>query len=408
MYRYLLLCLVLVSSPLMGWAEPMPSLNLKEALKIALENNPGFKAKALNLDIRQAQIKTARARPNPSLVSDNGSAEDTYRLGISYNFELGAKRKKRTQISETIFKAESELLKAERINFRSEVRQAYSQLYYAKKQLDALEQLNENTTELLNIASKREKAGDIPVFEVTQAELSQLNTENQLDKAKYQVEEAHHQLEFLLNTQLAEDLEIEAPKDLVNLPETLSMENLSKETNLLLLNKPELKTSELKQELVDQELKLTKTKRVPDLLLSVGPDFVTGDDSAIGAFVMAQMSLPVFNRNHGEIEAAKAKKEQLALEHQSIINKLKAELEHAYLAYLFHLKTLARYETEILPKAKELLDKSYRSFELGKSPISVSIKAQSDYMNTQLNYIQTLISYQESISMLEKATGVEL
>jgi cobalt-zinc-cadmium efflux system outer membrane protein len=390
-------------------AEPLSRLSLEEALQFAFNNNPEFKAKAFNLDIREAQIKTARARPNPTILTDSGTAEDTYRAGISYNFELGGKRQKKTAVSKAVFKAEAERFKTERINFRNNVRQAYAQLYYARKQLDALKQINANTEELLSIANKREKTGDISVFEVSQVELTKLNTENQYDKAEYQVQEAHHQLEFLLNMELADNIELTALNHLPKLPEALSSENLEKELiELALTNRPELKTSEFNQESVIHELKLAKTKRIPDLLLSAGPDFVTGNNSGTGIFFIAQMSLPIFNRNHGEIEAAEAKKDQLILEHEGVINSLKTQVEHAYLAYLFQHKIVNRYEDEILLKAKEILDKSYRSFELGKSPVLVSLKAQSDYISTQLNYIQSLIDYQKSISMLEKAIGAEL
>ncbi|TWW08666.1 hypothetical protein E3A20_22030, partial [Planctomyces bekefii] len=37
----------------------------------------------------------AQARLNPNLISDNGIAEKTYRLGLEKTFEMGNKRKKK-------------------------------------------------------------------------------------------------------------------------------------------------------------------------------------------------------------------------------------------------------------------------------------------------------------------------
>lgn len=412
MYQYfkIIVFLIIFFTCLSSSAVAIPSLNLEEALKIATDNNPEFRAKALNLDIREADIKTAKARPNPSLLTDSGTAESTYRVGLTYNIELGGKRGKRTELSKTLLETEAELLNSERLNFRRDIRQAYAQLYYSKQKLDILKQVDENSKKLFTIAQKREKVGDIPLLEVSQVELSKIVTESQYERAVYQVKEAHHQLEFLLNTQLDENIELSSPNTLPYLPANLSMDSLSSEVliELALENRPELKASQLNQKLMEQELALTKSKRVPDLLVSAGPDFVTNNDSGIGAFVMTQLTLPVFNRQAGAIEANLARKNQLALEHQSTINKLKTEVDHAYLAYMFQRKVLSRYEEELLPKSNEIVEKVYKSFELGKSSVLVSLKAQSDYMNTKLEYIQTLVDYQESISLLEKAIGVEI
>ncbi len=391
-------------------AEPISTLNIEDALQIAMSNNPEFKSKTLNTDIREADIKTAGARPNPALITDAGTAEDTYRVGLSYNVELGGKRRKRIKVSETNLAIEKEVFNAEKLRFRTEVRQGYSQLYYSRKRLSILEKVRENSDKLLKIAQKREKAGAIPHLEVLQVELARANAENQYEKALYQIKESHHQLEFLLNSELAENISLSPPNLLPHLPADISVDNVQGEvlTASAIKNRSDLKIGDLNQKLAKEELALTKSKRSPDLLLSGGPDFVTGDNSGAGAFLMAQIGLPIFNRMHGEIKAGKIRQSQLALEQEAITNRLKAEVDHAYLAYIANRAILDRFEKELLPKAEDILTKSYRSFELGKSSILVSLKSQSDYMDSQINYIQTLVDYQESINLLEKAIGVEI
>lgn len=412
MYQYLkiILFLIIFFNYLPSHAEVISTLSLEDALQIAMNNNPAFKAKTINIDIREAEIKVARARPNPSLLSDSGTAERTYRVGLNYNVELGGKRQKRIRISETLSEAEEQLLNYERLNFRSEIRQSYTQLYYAKKRLEILKQVKGNSEKLLEIAKKREQAGDIPFLEVLQTEVAKISIENQYEKALYQIREAHHQLEFLLNTELEENIQLSPPNHLPHLPANLSTDDISGEIlgEIALENRPEIKASQLNQKLIEQELELTKSKRIPDLSLSAGPDFVTGNDSGVGAFIIAQVGLPILNLQGGAIAANQARKKQLILEHKGIVNRLKTEVEHACLAYIFQQKVLVRYEEELLPKVEELLNKSYRSFETGKSSALVSLKAQSDYMNNQLDYIQTLVDYQHSISLLEKAIGVEI
>ncbi len=58
-----------------GWADTSMPPTLDTAIQTALQNNPKLQAARLKLDVSDAQVVTAGARLNPSLVSDNGLAE---------------------------------------------------------------------------------------------------------------------------------------------------------------------------------------------------------------------------------------------------------------------------------------------------------------------------------------------
>jgi outer membrane protein TolC len=84
------------------------------------------------------------------------------------------------------------------------------------------------------------------------------------------------------------------------------------------------------------------------------------------------------------------------------------EVTNAYNSFFTQQTRLMHYETEILPIAQEVLEKSKRSFEEGKSNILVPISAQQAYINSRLGYLQTLGELQNAISDLERATGAAL
>ncbi len=403
------LCLLLYPTLyLVGFAEERTSLTLEDAFQFAAKNNPQFKAKTVELNISKAQIKTAEARQNPAIVSDSGIAENTYRAGISYTVELGGKRGKRKRLAKTEFKAAEKTLNTEWLDFRGKIRQAYTQLYYAQQRLDILKQVQENSQRLLWVAEKREQVGDIPKMSVLQAEITDITTQNELEKARYQFHETHHQLAYLLNIKLDEHVQLAPPNntpDFSTDPTITPIDTLVEEA---LKNRPEIQSIQINQDITQHQLKLAKAERIPNLQLSAGPDIVTGEGGKTSAFITAQMSIPLFNRQQGAIEAAQVRQEKVALELEALQNKVKTEVEHAYLAYSFHQKMLKRYETELLPKAEIVAQKSRRSFEVGKSPIWVPLNAQSAYMETQLNYLQVLTDYQQAIGMLERAMGTGL
>jgi hypothetical protein len=98
---------------------PKSKINLEEAINISLERSPKLKAAEAQLAIGKANVITAKSRINPNLVSDNGLAEKTYRLGIEKTLELGSKRSKRIELAENNKKqieSEINLLKTESEN----------------------------------------------------------------------------------------------------------------------------------------------------------------------------------------------------------------------------------------------------------------------------------------------------
>ena len=217
-----LICLLCISP---SYSQNIIQLNLDQALQLAYENNPRLKSEKLGLGINKADILTARARPNPQLISDSGIAEDTYRVGISYNFELGGKRKKRTLISE------SELRKAEfgleelTLNFKQEVRTAYCELYYARENLALREELKQSFEKLLRISSKRESVGDLAQVDLLQVKTLKLINDNTYKESLQLKREAHIELEYLLNTDLNEKIALEKPSLDLKL-ESQSLESL--------------------------------------------------------------------------------------------------------------------------------------------------------------------------------------
>jgi len=404
MYQIFIVLLFCLFNNLYVQAKALQELSFDQAMEIALENNPELRAVSLRLDINKAQIKTARARPDPVLFSDSGIAENTYRVGLSYNFEMGGKRKKRGAISETNLEQAEISLEEKLLNFRAGLRNAYAARFYSKEKLKLREELKTSYEELYEVSKRRESVGDIAMIDVLQVETVKLANENQYTKSLSMVKKADANLEYLLNTELDEDIDLQAPGDYL-IPKDINQEELFRSA---LEDRPELKANQAAQKLTEQELDLAKTKRIPNLNLSAGPDFVTGSSGQQSVFVMAQINLPIFNLRKGEIEAAEAKQEQLLSEKEAQANKIKLEVKQDYLSYLSQKEILSNYDNKLIPTVKEYAEKRLRSFELGKSPIWIALDAQSQYIKTRLEYIDLSLEYQSIINSLERSIGAQL
>lgn len=407
------------------------SLTLEQAIDIAIQNNPQLKAVQAKLGISKAEIKTAAARPNPTIMSDNGIAEDTYRAGIEQTIELGGKRKRRVAVA----KAEQAITQSEIaeavLNLRADVRRAYTQFYLSQERQKAYEEILQNTEKLLRITQKREQAGDSAQLDVLQADITVANAKNDLQTLISQLVSAKNQLNTLLNQPLDTSISLAPPTVFpqVAVEKTPSAEkteggalqvavqktdfNLDRLIEMALDNRPEIQQNQSSQDAARQKLALAKANRIPNLSLTAGPDIVIpggGDEGgkAFNVFIIGTMELPVWNRQQGPIQKALAEQAQLQQAQSALKNQITLEVTNAYNAFFAHQDRVMRYETELFPKAQEIVEKSRRSFEEGKSSILIPLNAQQAYIDTRLGYLQAMVDLQQSISDLERAVGTGL
>ncbi len=394
-------------------------ITLNDALKTALEHNPRLNLTKVRLAIYDADITISKARYNPSLVSDNGIAEKTYRLGIEKIFELGNKRGKRIEVAKANKEVSLAELEVQTLDLKAETRKAYTELYILQEKNKSYEEISTAAESFHQIAIKRDESGDIANLDVLQVELSLLNTRNDLESIRAQLVEAQLKFNSLLNYPLDTKLELLNPAQTLDTNSSNSkylqaqvdesLADLAELTSSALLNRPELKQNFHSKISSQKELELAKASRIPNLALTVGPDLVLNDSGAdLGVFIMSNLQLPILNRQQGQIQSALAKQGIFDQEYLALENQIKYEVHSAFNTFSYNKERIKRYEEELLPKAQTINDKSKRCFEEGKCSILIPISAQQSLMNTKIGYLESLMAYQNSISNLERSTGTKL
>ncbi len=397
-------------------------LTLEQALEQAALNNPGIVAMKAQLGISDAAIVTAKTPLNPSVISDNGIAEKTYRLGIQQTFQLGGKRGRRVALAKTQRDVIESQVKAAVLDLRSNLRKAYTRFYIAQQRLSAYEEMVQTNEHLVTITSKREKAGDVPSLDVLQAELSAVRVSNNAQTAFAEMIQARNNFNILLGQPFARSWLLENPQKSPHAQQTtapspgvalkggvgLTDSDLEALVQEGLAQRPELQQNRLEILASDQQLALARANRVPDFNLAVGPDWVLGSEGQLSAFVVGSFELPLVNRQQGPILSAKATKIQLQSQKNVLTNQITLDIVNAYTTFSLNQGRLERYETVLMPKAKRVVDLSQRSFQEGKANILIPLNAQQAYMETHLEYLQAVTDYQNALSDLERAVGTPL
>jgi cobalt-zinc-cadmium efflux system outer membrane protein len=402
--KYLILFVCLLTYQ-MAEAE---TISLSTTMNVGIVNNPTLKASRARLGISDAQILQANMLLNPVLMSDNGIAEKTYRLGIEQTIELGGKRHKRTKLAKINKEATETEILTTLLDVRSNIRSSYIQLYKAQQELIASQEILDTTQKLSEIAKKREQAGDIAKLDVLQAEITMVKAKSDIQTSKLNVNQSFNNLCANLGSDLDRTLVLEKPVlyDEFNGVSNKDENFVNNLVEIAYKSRPEIKTLEKNIEAQEMSLKIAKANIVPNLTVAVGPDLVTEGGNKTSVFAMANMEIPLFNRQQGNIKEILAQKEVYEQELVAQKTKITQEVKNAWAGIVNNAESIKIYENEIIPKAKEVLNKSNMSFKEGKSNILTSLNAQEAYINTKFGYIQVVTDYENSLSDLERALGV--
>jgi cobalt-zinc-cadmium efflux system outer membrane protein len=146
----------------------------------------------------------------------------------------------------------------------------------------------------------------------------------------------------------------------------------------------DLKEAETNLLYSQQNYRLQKALAVPDITLGAGFDkrgsFVTN-----ASFFNAAIDLPFFNRNQGNIQAAKISIDQSKLVWQQQKLEVETEVENAYLKVLNTDKMLQSFDPDFRPQFENLLQGIIENFE--KKNISL-IELTDFYESYKNNIIQ--------------------
>ncbi len=394
-----------------AWGQ-QPSFTWEQIRDTFLSSNPTLHAQAQSVESARAGEITAGLRPNPTFQNDTTSAT----AGIYQEFEIGGKRSARlqsarlaTSISQTDFgDTRRTLVLTLRQAFIGAL-QAQSDLDFARENLASYEKVVELNRLML-------EQGEISRADLLKIELQILQFQSDVDDATLSLKDAKATLRGLVGPfNLPQEFGIRGELKAVPLAK-----NLSDLEQLALANRPDLKSAQTALEKTIADLRLAKANRWPDPTIGTSflhtgneiggpswfqPFYPKGAASNAMGLGIASISLPVFNRNQGEI--ARTKSEQLRADFliQATRNQILQDVETAYASVESSRERVRLYEQRYLSLAKESLDTEEFSFHNGGASILDFLDAERTYRATQLAYRQQLALYLTSIAQLEAAVG---
>lgn len=385
----------------------LAGISLDEATALALQANPDIAVALSGREVESGQALQAATRPNPTLSAQVEDLRSRYRnstLLISQPLETAGKRDKR------IAAADANLAIAD-ADIRIAQAEISAKVYAAFYEALAAQQAQSLATELLQIATtskettaKRVLAGKVSPVEETKAKVTEAGLKIELATANQQLAAAKKRLTSLWGKGLA-SAETTAFTVVGELDKFNTLPALS-DLAAQLPNSPRLNKASLAIAQKQALSEIEKSKQMPDVTLSLGARRNEELGGITQAIIGLSIPIPLFDKNQGNWQSAKAREIQSLDEKTALENQLNTELADAYLRRQMQVDAAGTYSQEILLGAQSAYEAARKGFEFGKFSFLEVLDAQRTLFQAKTQYIQTLALAHQAEADIQSILGL--
>lgn len=339
MNRAFLFLLFLLLAGKMCAQQVAGTLTLKEAEQRFLERNLSLIAERYNIDMAQAQVLQAKLFENPVISLE----QNVYnRLNGKY-FGFGKEGEAVVEIEQVIHLAgqRNKQVRLEKINkeiaeyqfeevmrtLRQELNEKFVEVYFLSKSIAIYEKEVNSLQALLGGMKIQQEKGNISLMEISRLESMLFSLRKEKNERENDLLTTRGELNLLLN--LPEDTQVQLSLD----EEVLQQLDLSQlsfaDLKAIINERPDQKIARSTVNASRANLKLQKSMAFPEFSVKGNYDRVgnfINDYFAIGV----SLSVPIFNRNQGNIKAARFSIQQAGVQQEYAANRADMELFTAY------------------------------------------------------------------------------
>ena len=305
-------------------------LTLKEAEQRFLERNLSLIAERYNIDMAQAQVLQAKLFENPVISLEqnvynrlNGKYFDFGKegemvVGIEQVIRLAGQRNKQVKL-EKINKEIAEYQFEEVMRtLRQELNEKFVQVYFLSKSISIYEKEVNSLQELLAGMKLQQEKGNISLMEMSRLESMLFSLKKEKNERENELLTLRGELNVLLN--LPGDTMVELSLD----EEVLKQLDLSQlsfaDLKAMVNERPDLKIARSTVSASRANLKLQKSMAFPEF--SVNGSYDRAGNFINNYFAIGvSLSVPIFNRNQGNVKAARFSIQQAGAEQENAANR---------------------------------------------------------------------------------------
>jgi cobalt-zinc-cadmium efflux system outer membrane protein len=394
-------------------ATAQTTYTLAAAIDTARLSSPVLKAQYMNIGASQADVITAKLRPNPNLNNQ------TMQLVSSDHFAPGTRwsskdnRQVWYQVTKPIqwpnqrrYKIETankDVILANNVyqenvrNLSLQVGNSWISCWVLKKRLALLNDSRGNLDTLVKINELRYRNQVITQTDLsrTRVLLDQYNLQLSVFMQDYQNELQN--LQLLTGT--TDSIDIDTSSLVQTIAPSAALDSLITQT---MENRTDVVLAKSNIDERSSNIKLQQSMSVPQPNLGV----IYNPQNAVPYIgFYGSIDLPFFSRNQGEIKKAHIQQQQAEQELSATRRQVQTDVSTSYKTYQLQKQNIQKYEG-ILLQSQQILNNVKYSYLRGGTTIIDFLDAQRNWYDTRLLYYDALQAYYQSYVQLLFATGL--
>lgn len=367
------------------------TVTLAELEALALRQNPRLARASYIVAAARGRAEQAGLYPNPTIgVTFDELGDRTGPAGVntlplvSQEFVTGGKLRLSREAGLRLVDQETWRLMGQRYSLLADVREKFYAALALQTRIEILRQMVDLAELSVERSNELLKAKQVARLDVVQLEIEVERLRADLDATERELPGAYRELAAVVGDPYLSVQQVSG-----ELADELPSYDLDAVQSLVLTSHPDVHAA--RHGVERARLLIERARREPIPNVSVDTGYVRqnqnrSDDFRIGA----SLSVPLWNRNQGNIRAAEAEYCEAQQQVRQVQNELTERLSQAMRDYAAARRRAERYSTAILPRAKETFDLSRKAYQGGEFEYLRVLEAQRALAQAYLDYIRAL------------------
>ena len=408
--------------PAADYEGPPDGLTLDQAIERLVRQNYDLRAKFYEIPQARADVLTAGLRANPFyFLSASGypyqaysparPGENGYSVSIVHPFDINGKRRARSEAAaQAVRVLEAQYQDAVRLAIDN-IYNAFVDLIVARETVRYAEASLAGADKLLQSVELQVRSGAISQPDALNISLQREAAQVGLNQAKVQLTRAKKALAAQLNIPPAAALRLDVRgllKDTANLPP--SRDQL---VQTAIAKRPDLAAYRLGIQRAQADARVARKDVVSDIFVIYSPyefrnNGPTGGQNATSYSLGLLGTVPLYNRNQGDIRRAQLNISQMRIALAGREREVVTEVEDADLEYHASREVVDRMEKVIVPGSTRIRDSVSDLYSRGEKGILDVLESQRAHNEIVRQYRDALIRHRRSMLRLNTVVGERL
>lgn len=378
----------------LGAAEPPhtnSALSLAQAIALAERLHPELAESEALLRAAQGRADQAGRLPNPDLVAriesaplkDRTAGDAEYLAGVSQSLPLGPRLSKARAAEKLAMEARIHELEVRSREVRKRVHSAFATALYQDKAFTTLSNITQTFEQAVAITKARVDAGDALPEDLARIELELIRSKVERDRGS-----SLRQMALLQLATAVGDPNLSVERLDGTLDATFEVPTL--ESIIADLGEhPAALRADADRKASAARLQLAKAQRIPDITVEALYRRLEGDRR--DAFdVGMSIPLPLFDRNSGNVRAARAEVTATEARYRSTQNELWLRTQDSHSRLTAALARTRALRDDVLPRAEAVFRTAERRYAAGDIRATDLLSVRRDWASIQLSYMESL------------------